>query len=72
MSELDEIDLLVEDLQGVDVEPPLEPAVVERRLGMIKEVEVVVGIEEIKAFMLEELAGLSILARANVGVRARV
>jgi len=63
--------ILLEDLRGEDEEDTLDEDTIEHRLGMIRELEVVVGAEERKTSLLEGLAGLSILARTKVVVRAR-
>lgn len=72
VSELDEIDSLVDDLRGEDGNHPLGDKAVEKRLGMIKEVKIIVRTEPTKSYILALLKGSSILARTRIVVPARV
>jgi len=62
---------ILDDLGGEDENYTVPKEVGEQALSRIKEVEVVVGSEEIKSFLLRGLKGSSLLERTKVVVRAQ-
>ena len=59
---------ILDDLGGEDENYTVPKEVGEQALSRIKEVEVVVGSEEIKSFLLRGLKGSSLLERTKVVV----